>query len=262
DCALWDLKAKVLGVSLVDLLGRYRSSILVYGSGGFTSYYIDQLQQQLGGWIQHGFKAVKMKVGRNPDQDIGRVRKAREAIGRDALLFVDANGAFNLKQALQMAKEFSDYEVRWFEEPVTSDNLEGLNYIRENGPAGIQITAGEYGYDQTYFLRMLNASAVDVLQIDATRCAGITGFLQAAALCDAFHIPLSSHTAPSIHAHVCCALRPAIHVEYFHDHERIEHLLFEGALTPVEGKLYPDLTRPGLGLEFVHKNAEPYEVDF
>ena len=117
------------------------------------------------------------------------------------------------------------------------------------------ITAGEYGYDLPYFRRMLQAQAVDVLQADATRCAGITGFLGVAALCEAFGIPLSSHCAPALHLPLCCAARPALHLEYFHDHARIERMLFDGAAEPRQGLLAPDLTRPGLGLEFKEQDA-------
>ena len=124
----------------------------------------------------------------------------------------------------------------------------------------MDITAGEYGYDLPYFRRMLEAGAVDVLQPDATRCAGITGFMRAGALCQAFGIPLSAHTAPSLHVHPCCAVPLARHLEHFHDHARIERMLFDGAPTPVDGELRPDLSRPGLGLELREREAARYAV--
>src|SRR5581483_1120524 len=194
-----DLKARVLRLPLVKLLGAAREGIDVYGSGGFTSYSVEQLQRQLGGWVNAGISMVKMKVGRNPEDDARRVRWAREAIGGQAGLFVDANGAYSRKQALQFAGEFRELGVSWFEEPVSSDDLEGLRLLRDRAPAGMDIAAGEYGYDAFYFERMLAAGAVDVLQADATRCGGVTGFLQAGALCEAFGLPLSSHTAPALH---------------------------------------------------------------
>jgi L-alanine-DL-glutamate epimerase-like enolase superfamily enzyme len=163
---------------------------------------------------------------------------------------------------LGFAEAFADYDVCWFEEPVSSDDLEGLRLLRDRSPAGMDIAAGEYGYDLYYFRRMLQAGAVDVLQADATRCGGITGFLRLAALCEAYSVPLSAHTAPSLHAHPCCALAAVRHVEYFHDHVRIEHMLFDGALTQVDGALYPDLSRPGMGLEFKRPDAERYRIAF
>ena len=249
DIALWDLKAKLLHLPLFKLLGASRVSIPVYGSGGFTSYSDKQLQEQLGGWVESGMRMVKMKVGRNPERDPERVRLARGAIGKEAALFVDANGAYTQKQALKLAACFKESDISWFEEPVSSDDLEGLNFVRNRAPVGIAVAAGEYGYDTFYFRRMLEAGAVDVLQADATRCGGITGFLQADVLCSAHNLPLSAHTAPAIHMHVCCAATRAIHLEYFHDHARIEGLLFEGTRLPTNGELTPDQSRYGLGLE-------------
>ncbi|MGE5469046.1 MAG: enolase C-terminal domain-like protein [Ignavibacteria bacterium] len=258
DAALWDLKAKCLGQSLATLLGKARHSIPVYGSGGFTSYSVAELQEQLSGWARAGFGMVKMKIGRQPEADLERVRLAALAIGRNTRLFVDANGGYTRKQALAFAERFADQGVAWFEEPVSSDDLTGLRLLRDRGPGGMAISAGEYGYDLPYFRRMLEAQAVDVLQADATRCGGITGFLGVAALCEAFGVPLSSHCAPSLHLPLCCACRPAAHLEWFHDHVRIERLLFDGAQQPVRGELAPDDTRPGLGLEFKEADAECY----
>jgi L-alanine-DL-glutamate epimerase-like enolase superfamily enzyme len=105
---------------------------------------------------------------------------------------------------------------------------------------------------------MLEAGTVDFLQVDATRCAGVTGFLEAAALAEAHHIPLSSHTAPSIHGPLCCAVPAARNIEYFHDHARIERMLFDGIVEPVNGIFYPDASRPGFGLEFKRVDAARY----
>jgi L-alanine-DL-glutamate epimerase-like enolase superfamily enzyme len=260
DNALWDLKARLFELPLVSLLGQVRSGVSIYGSGGFTSYSITELQDQLAGWAADGITSVKMKAGRKPDEDIARVTAARKAIGESEQLFVDANGAYSHKQALAMALSFAEMGVSWFEEPVSSDDLEGLRLIRDRAPPGMDISAGEYGYDSLYFRRMLQAGAVDVLQADATRCGGITGFMQAAALCQAFNLPLSGHCAPSIHAHPCCAATPVRNIEYFYDHVRIEKMLFEGALEPQNGLLIPDLTRPGLGLELKRADATQYAI--
>lgn len=258
DAALWDLKAKLLNLPLVSLLGSVRSSVPIYGSGGFTSYSNDQLTSQLSNWVEQGISRVKMKIGRDPHADLERVRLARAAIGKNTELFVDANGAYSRKQALAKAEQFAESSVTWFEEPVSSDDLEGLHLIRNRAPLGMEIAAGEYGYVPTYFQQMLSAGAVDVLQADATRCGGITGFLQVAALCDAFHIPLSAHTAPAIHTHVCCAATPLRHLEYFHDHVRIEKMFFDGISEPVHGELRPDCSRPGIGIEFKYADAKRF----
>jgi L-alanine-DL-glutamate epimerase-like enolase superfamily enzyme len=261
DVALWDLKARILKVPLVKLLGAVREKIPVYGSGGFTSYTDKQLRSQFEKWTGEGISMVKMKIGSEAGADEGRVRSARRAIGKKAELFVDANGAYSQKQALALAESFAEENVSWFEEPVSSDNLEGLNFIREHLPVGMELSAGEYNYDLIQARRMLEAKAVDVLQADATRC-GVTGFLQMAELGDAFETPLSSHTAPSIHAHLCCAAPRARHAEYFHDHVRIEQMFFEGATTRhKKGFLQPDLSQPGLGLEFKPQAAAKFKIE-
>ena len=260
DAALWDIKARLLGVPLFRLLGEARPQVPVYGSGGFTSYSDARLSEQLGGWASEGLRFVKMKVGRRPNDDPARVRAARAAIGSDTQLFVDANGAYDRKQALALAETFAASGVRWFEEPVSSDDLEGLRLLRDRGPAGMAIAAGEYGYDPFYFRRMLEAGAVDVLQADASRCGGVTGFLLAHALCEANGLALSAHCAPALHLHLGCALNRVCHLEYFHDHQRIERMLFDGAVVPRDGALAPDRNRPGLGLEFKSSDARRFAV--
>ena len=261
DVALWDLKAKLLGVSLSSLLGRYRESVPIYGSGGFTSYDDRQLAEQLGSWVEReGCRRVKMKIGSDPEHDPARVAAAKAAIG-NAVLFVDANGAFGVKQALHLAEVFAaEQGVAWFEEPVSSDDLEGLRRMRDRAPAGMEIAAGEYGYEPGYFRRMLEAGAVDVLQADATRCGGVTGFLQAAALADAHHVDLSAHCAPALHRHLGTAAPRFRHCEWFHDHVRIERMLFDGAPVARDGAIAPDLDRRGLGLDLKTQDAARFAV--
>jgi L-alanine-DL-glutamate epimerase-like enolase superfamily enzyme len=255
DVALWDCKARLLGVPLVSLLGAARDAIPAYGSGGFTSYPPARLQRQLGAWAEAGFRAVKMKVGRDPEADADRVRLAREAIGTRTELFVDANGAYHPFAALAHARDFEAQAVTWFEEPVTSDDVEGLRLVRERVPPAMAVAAGEYAYSVYDLRRLAEGSAVDVLQADATRCGGVTGFLRAAAIADAWSLPLSAHTAPALHTHLACACARALNVEYFHDHARIEAMVFDGAPAPIDGLLRPDLARPGLGLEIRHADA-------
>jgi len=260
DIALWDLKAKLEGAALADTLPRFRAHVPIYGSGGFCSYSDDRLTEQLAGWADAGIPRVKMKVGRDRGRDRERVRVARGAIGPNVELMVDANGAYGRKEALEWAERYVEHGVRWFEEPVSSDDLEGLRLIRDRAPAGMAIAAGEYGWDHFYFERMLDAGAVDVLQADVTRCGGITGLLAAGALAAAHSVPLSAHCAPAISAHACCGVEAFEHLEYFHDHVRIEAMLFDGTLDPDRGFLEPDRSRPGLGLELKREAAREYEA--
>ena len=262
DVALWDLKARVAGQPLFRLLGAQREVVPIYGSGGFTTYTDQELAEQLGGWVQQGIPRVKMKIGTDwgtrPELDVHRVQVAREAIGKDAELFVDANGAYTTKQAIAQAHRFAEHGVSYFEEPVSSDQLDQLAFIRQHIPQAV--AAGEYGYDPWYFRAMLEAGSVDILQADATRCLGVTGWLEAAALAHSFAIPFSAHCGPSIHAQAACAAPQIAHIEFFYDHVRIEHLLFDGALDPVGGCLRPDPSRPGLGLELKRADAERYAI--
>lgn len=262
DCALWDLKAKLLDLPLATLLGRLRDRVPVYGSGGFTCYDDVRLAAQLASWVQDdGCRWVKMKVGADPGRDVQRVRAARAAIGPEAGLFVDANGAHDVASALAFARGIADLGISWFEEPVSSDNPQGLRRVRDAlAAAGLPmaVAAGEYAYTADDFRHLLGA--VDVLQADITRCGGVSGFLQAAALCDAFHLDLSAHCAPALHLPVCCAAPRLRHLEWFHDHVRLEALLFDGAPTVNDGLIAPALDRPGHGLVFKRADAARYAL--
>lgn len=260
DIALWDLKARILGLPLASLLGSVRNEIQLYGSGGFTTYSVPRLQEQLSDWTQSGIKRVKMKIGTHPGEDPARVRAAREAIGESAELYIDANGAYTAKQAIDMAARLERYNISWFEEPVPSDDLDGLHFIRQHVPPSVNIAAGEYGYSLPYFTSMLRAKAVDVLQADATRCGGITGFLKAGHLCESFQLPYSSHCAPAVHLHAALALPAFCVAEYFYDHVRIEQIFFDGLPKPVNGLLRPDRGRPGMGLGLREADIMKYRI--
>ena len=260
DVALWDLKARLLEVPLALLLGLARREVPIYGSGGFVNYPPERLREQLGGWVaEQGCRAVKMKIGGDPAAALARMRIAREAIG-DADLMIDSNGACDRKAALVIAAGAARLGVTWYEEPVSSDDLEGLRLLREHAPPPVEIAAGEYGWEVQHFRGLLEAGAVDVLQADATRCMGYTGFLRAAALAEAHGVPISAHTAPALHLPVCCAAPGLRHIEWFHDHVRIEAMLFDGAPAARDGVIRPDLSRPGHGLAFRRQDAAQYEV--
>ncbi len=247
DVALWDLKAKLLGVCLADALPRCRPSAPVYGSGGFTSYAPPRLRAQLEGWMAAGLPRVKVKVGREPERDPERLALCREVIGEGVELMVDANGAFSPKQALRRAEEYAAFGVSYMEEPVSSEDRAGLRLLRERGPAGLAIAAGEYEWDLPRFAAL--ARCVDIAQADVTRIGGITPMLGADGICKALQRGFSAHCAPAISAHACCAMETLEHLEYFHDHVRVEAMLFDGTLDPEAGALVPDRSRPGLGLE-------------
>jgi len=263
DTALWDLKGKLLDVAVCRLLGVIHDAVPIYGSGGFTTYDDTTARAQLRRWVQDwDLPRVKIKIGESwghdVARDLARIEFAREVIGPQVELFVDANGGYTRKQAIRLAQAMGEYGVSWFEEPVSSNDLAGLREVRDQ--VSVDVAAGEYGYDLVYFARMVAAQAVDCLQIDVTRCGGITEWVRAAAVAAAAGLQVSGHCAPNLHAQVAASVPNLRHLEYFHDHVRIEDLIFDGALDPSGGALRPDQTRPGLGLEFIPTAAEPYRV--
>jgi L-alanine-DL-glutamate epimerase-like enolase superfamily enzyme len=257
DIALWDLKARVAGCSLSDLLGTVRDEVPVYGSGGFTSLSDERLAEQVRGWVKDGMTQIKIKIGRDPRADRDRIDLVHDAAGSDVALYVDANGGYQRAEAAAWAEELARAGVTWFEEPLTSEDLEGLRWLRDRVPGGLAIAAGEYVDGLDAARRMLAAEAVDVLQLDATRCGGITGFLAAAALARAHHVDVSAHCAPAAHAAVAAACPNLRHLEWFHDHVRLERRLFDGAPGATGGSIAVDRSVPGHGLTLRTTASQP-----
>ena len=263
ETALQDAKARLLDLPLASLLGRSRPVSPVYGSGGFTTYDDGRMREQLQRWTDElRIPRVKIKIGESwgsaVSRDLDRVALARGVIGDDTALYVDANGGYSVGQAVRVGHALADHGVTWYEEPVSSDHLAGLRQVR--GQVAPDVTAGEYGYHLPYFASMVQAEAVDCLQVDVTRCGGYGEWLRAAAVAAGSSIEVSGHCAPNLAAHVAVATPNLRHLEYFHDHERIESMLFDGVLRPTDGALRPDLTRPGHGLALKHADAERYRV--
>ncbi|MHB1988113.1 MAG: enolase C-terminal domain-like protein [Acidimicrobiales bacterium] len=264
ETALWDLKARLLGISLSGLFGSCRLEAPIYGSGGFTTYDETATRAQLAQWVgEWSIPRVKIKIGESwghcEQRDLERVRLVRKVVGPDVEVYVDANGGYSRKQAVRLGRVMRDEaDIRWFEEPVSSDDLEGLREVRDQ--VDVDVTAGEYGFDLAYFSRMVEAEAVDCLQVDVTRCGGYSEWLRASAVAGARSLQVSGHCAPNLHAHVAVAVPNLRHLEYFHDHQRIEQMFFDGALDPKGGALVPDPGRPGNGLTLKTADAELYRT--
>jgi L-alanine-DL-glutamate epimerase-like enolase superfamily enzyme len=263
DIALWDLKARLLGCSLTRLLGQAHDNVAIYGSGGFTSYDDGRTREQLAGWAEKDhIPRVKIKIGESwgsrQDRDLHRVALAREVIGPDTELYVDANGGYTTGQAVRVAERMAEYGVSWFEEPVSSQDLAGLAAVRRQVLP--DVAAGEYSSSLADSAHLIDADAVDCLQLDVTRCGGVTEFLRGSALAAAHNLQVSGHCAPNLHARVGTAVPNLRHVEYFHDHQRIEQLFFDGALDPDGGTLTPDPGVPGMGLTLREPDADHYPV--
>lgn len=264
DIALWDLKARVIGLPLAALLGSVRPRVPVYGSGGFVGDGLRQLEEQLRGWTEElAVPRVKIRIGESwggaPQRDLDRIHLARQIVGDECELYVDAAGAYSRKQAVRVAEAFADDVVSWFEEPVPSDDLPGLREIRDSVTA--EVTAGGHGHDLPYFARMADARAVDCLQADVTRCGGITGWLRVAAVAEAHGLEISGHRAPQLHAQVAAAVPNVRHLEWFHDHVRVESDFFDGVLDPAGGAVSPGASgAPGLGLTFKRVDAQRHRT--
>ena len=262
DCALWDLKARLLGLPLHRLIGAVHDAVPVYGSGGFTTYDESRLTDQLTSWTAQGIPRVKIKIaesnGTRVSRDLQRVQQAREAVGPDVELYVDANGGYTVGQAVRIAAALDELAVTWFEEPVSSDDLAGLREVR--GRSRADVAAGEYGFDLSYFERMAAAGAVDCLQVDVTRCGGITELLRVVAVAAAHGLEVSGHCAPNQHAAVLAAVPNARHLEWFHDHARIEQRFFAGSLDPAGGEVRPRDNAVGTGLEWRPEAAAEFRV--
>ena len=263
DIALWDLKAKLLELPVTDLFGRAAAEVPVYGSGGFTTYTDTVTGQQVEQWVgEWRIPRVKIKIGeswgKEIHRDLDRVDLVRKVAGEEVEIFVDANGAYGRKQAVRVGRALSERGVTWFEEPVSSNDLRGLREVRDNCDA--DVAAGEYGYTPDYFAAMVGAGAVDCLQVDATRCGGYTGWMKAAHLAECHQLDVSAHCAPNLNARVATAAVNLRHVEYFHDHSRLEDLLFEGTLSPQGGSMTPDPGRPGHGMTLRESDAAPYRT--
>lgn len=263
DVALWDLKARLLELPLHRLLGAVHDQVPVYGSGGFTTYGAARLSEQLRDWTESlSIPRVKIKIGESwgteAERDLARMGQAREIVGDEVELYVDANGGYTRKQAVRVLDRAADLDVRWFEEPVSSDDLAGLREVRDAVRA--DVTAGEYGYDLVYFQRMCAAGAVDCLQADVSRCGGITEWQRVAAVAAAHGLQISGHCAPHLHAHVAAATPNVRHLEWFHDHTRIEAAFFDGVLDPTGGAVRPRADAWGHGLTFRRSDAEKYRI--
>jgi L-alanine-DL-glutamate epimerase-like enolase superfamily enzyme len=263
DVALWDLKARLLEQPLHHLLGAVRKEVPVYGSGGFTSYDEAQLRDQLTHWaVEQQIPRVKIKIGEswgtNPGRDLDRIGQARALIGEATELFVDANGGYSRKQAIRMIAAAAEHHVAWFEEPVSSDDLDGLREVRDAVSA--DVTAGEYGQDLYYFRRMCAAGAVDCLQADVSRTGGISEWLRVAAVAASFGLQISGHCAPHLHVHAAAAVSNLRHLEWFHDHVRIESMFFDGTLDPTRGSIRPDPDAPRNGPTLRRGDGAAYRV--
>jgi L-alanine-DL-glutamate epimerase-like enolase superfamily enzyme len=266
DMALWDLLGKVLDAPVVQLLGGpIRETMPAYASGGWAD--VDTIGAQLQSYIDRGgFRAVKMRVGvmdGDVATSVARVRAARAGVGPKVDIMVDAHGTYSVPEAKRFCRELEDVGLRWFEEPINSDNRHGTAEVRAT--TSIPIAAGESEFTRFDFRDLIEVRAVDVLQPDLAICGGITEGRRIAALADAHQLELAPHcwgSALSFMAGVTLAFTSAaaVIIEFSLGANPLLHELVEEPMVVTDGVLTPP-TRPGLGVTprpaFIEKYSQP-----
>lgn len=263
DMALWDLKAKALGLPLYRLLGPYHERVPIYGSGGWTDFDERELVAEQTDYINRlGVRAVKMKVakdfGKSEREDIVRLDAVRKAIGDDVELLVDANNGYYAKQAIRMARHFEERRVGWFEEPVLADDIDGLAAISR--ATTIPIATGEHEYTKYGFKDLIARGGVDIVQPDVGRVGGVTEWMKVAHLAHAFNLPVAPHAFQLVHLHLAMCTPNLRLVEYLGVTEQGDQIWFTDFPQPKDGWWAPYPDRPGLGLELNPRVVEQYRV--
>jgi L-alanine-DL-glutamate epimerase-like enolase superfamily enzyme len=246
DSALWDLRGKAAGLNVAHLIGACRDAVRTYASGGlWLNLSIDELQQEAAGFVRKGFRAMKVRLGKpDPHEDVARVRAVREAIGPGIALMADANQQLSVKQAIRLGRMLEEFDLTWFEEPVASTDHEGEAAIA--AALDIPLASGETVWTHRGVLAMLQARAADIVMPDLQRMGGPTEFLKAGALCEAFHVTVSSHVFAETSLPLLATLRTGDWLEYMPWFE----VLYDAAIElDGEGRaLVSD--RPGWGFAF------------
>lgn len=254
DIALWDLRARQAGVSLAKILGQVRDRVPCYGSGKASpSLPIEDLVSLSAGYIEEGFDAVKLRVGREPDQDMVRVRAVREAIGPGPRILCDANERLSLPTALWLGKQLAAQDVYWFEEPILSQDIEGYKRLRAALPMAIAL--GEHVHSRRDFIPYIQSGVIDVVQPDMCLLGGVTETMRIGRIADSFGLALAPHFMTVLHIHVAAALPRSTYVEYY---PFMDDLLVEGLVVEKGNLLVP--TRPGHGVEFNQDAWKRYRV--
>lgn len=254
DIALWDLRARQRDVSLARLLGQVRDRVPCYGSGKASPMLsLDELVATSADYIHQGFRAVKVRIGREPERDLDRVKAVRAAIGSDARILCDANERLDVPTALWLGRKLADQGIHWLEEPLLSQDIDGYQRLRSALPMAIAM--GEHVHARRDFIPYIRAGAVDVLQPDMCLVGGITETMRIGRIADSFGLGLAPHFMTPLHVHITASLPRATYLEYY---PFMDHLL-TGTLTVEDGMLLvPDT--PGHGVTFTDEAWKRYRV--
>lgn len=264
DIALWDRNARAAGLPLYKYLGAYAvDAVRAYASGG---YYLEgktpaMLGEELAGYVENGFKAVKMKVGRSDlREEEARVAAARSAIGSDILLMLDANNAWSdLVTALDYMRIYEEYDPYWIEEPFSPDDID--NHARLAQRTHVAVATGEIEAGRWRFKELLDKGGAAILQTDAAVCGGITEFRRIAATAASFGVTLCPHWLHDLHVHLVASTPNATFVEYFPDDQVLNfRRLIDTQLQIKEGKAALP-TGTGLGFNFIPEAVNEYAIE-
>ena len=263
DCALWDLNARAARLPLYKYLGAaVERTVPAYASGG---YYLDgktpkKLGQEMAGYVKAGFRAVKIKVGRlSPKEEEARVKAAREAIGPDVELMLDANNAWrDLPTAMRYMERFELYDPYWIEEPFFPDDIE--NHARLAKLTRVTVATGEIGTGRWHFKEILDKGAAQILQTDALVCGGVSEWRKIAATAASYGVTVCPHWFHDLHAHLVAATPNARYVEFFPDDQVLNFRRLVDRQLKVEGGALVLPTSPGLGFGFDERAVSRYAL--
>lgn len=261
DIGLWDLKGKICKLPVYKLLGGFTNKIPTYIAGGYyqEGKGLKELAQEMEQNVAMGARAVKMKIGGAPiNEDVERVRVAREAVGPNVKLMVDANNAYRYYEAIEIARKMEKYDIYWFEEPVAPDDYRGHAMIA--AATSIPVATGENEYTKYGFRDLIEHKSAAILNPDAQVMGGVTEFMKVAALAQAYDLPIAPHGNQDVHVHLVSAIPNGLIVEYYRD--SVDHMwgkTFKNQLTLKDGFLIPP-DRPGFGIELNEEALKPYKM--
>lgn len=258
DIALYDILARAAGVPLYRLLGGFRDSIPAYGSGINLHLEGEPLLEQMRAFLARGYRAVKMKVGReDPGEDVERVAAVRRLIGPGVALMLDANQKWTAGEAIRRASMLKPFDPFWLEEPILADDLPGHVHVRRS--LGVPIAVGETLFTRYQFADYIRAGAVDVVQADIPRVGGFTEWLKIARLAESANLPVAPHFVMELSVHGLCAIANGLILEDLQGGSLTELGVLAEPIRVTGGRLSPP-ARPGHGIVFDGAALARYEV--
>ena len=258
DIAIWDLKGKILNQPVHKLLGGHRDTVPAYGSSINRNYTQEELIKEATGYVKSGFKMIKMKIGgRDPNEDLERIKLVRETIGLNIDLAVDVNNGWSLKTAIRMAQKIERYDIYWLEEPILADEMDNLAKLADE--TSIPIAVGENHYTKWEFKELMEQGAVEIVQADIGKCGGVTEFIKIAAMADAYGLPVCPHGSAYISVPVVAAVPNGLFSEYIQGIHDPMGQVFIDPIKARNGKVIPS-NKPGFGLELNEEAIERLKV--